>query len=263
MSLVYIMYNSRTCVTGRALFDQLKSKRLRGFSFRRCNANPPRSTPDFVIRWGNSLHDVPESTTELNSKECLRNTTDKKKMLNILSEADGVRIPDTAFNNGNITEFSAAASELRDSNGCFFVRDQNDHVRYDSSVRSTDKYVTRNVNKTHEYRIHVFNGRTVGVYEKVPEDSSVMIFKNENSSFNRLDQASRTQMDFIRGARPMARAAVESLGLLFGGVDVLKLPDGTFVVTEVNSSPALNGPNLERFADMLQEYLTSLSSSDE
>lgn len=263
MSLVYLMYNPRTSVTGRALFEELKSRNTSGINLRRCNKRPPSSSPDYLIRWGNSLHDVGPNTVELNTQESVRNTTNKAAMLAILSEAEGVRIPDTAFNSGDISEFSASASGLRDSNGQFFVRDHNDHVRYDSRVRSTDKYVTRNVNKTQEYRIHVFNGNTVGVYEKIPEDSSVMIYKNENSTFRRLDQASRTDMESIRGARPMARAAVESLGLLFGGVDVLRTPDGQFVVTEVNTSPALNGPNLARFADTLLNYLTSLSSGEE
>ena len=54
----------------------------------------------------------------------------------------------------------------------------------------------------------------------------------------------------------MARAAVEALGLIHGGVDIVKDAAGNWFILEVNSSPALNEPNLERWGPAISEYLS-------
>lgn len=255
MKLVYLMYNRRTCVTGKALFDELTSRNINGFYFRRCNANPPRQHPDVVLRWGNSLHEVPRESVEMNNREAIANTTDKLRMLQILAETEGVEVP----------PFATSSPYPADENSNVFIRDRNDHVRYGNvaTVNATDKYAMRPIEKVREFRVHVFQGRTIGIYEKIPNDPSVKIYKNETCDFRRVDQSSRDAMEGLRGMRPMARAAVEALGLLFGGVDVLLDARGNFYVTEVNSSPALNEPNLKRWGDSIEEYLTSLDQQGE
>lgn len=251
--IIYIMYNSRSCVTGRALFQSLKALNLPNVTFRFCNANPPQRTPHAVIRWGNSIHDVANSVIELNSKEALQNTTDKAKMLRLLQDADGVRIPAVAFGPNLST---TAVGGLTDESGNMYIRNSSDHVRYGSDLRGTDKYALQPISKTNEYRVHIFNGQTIGIYEKIPHDRSVKIYKDANCDFRRIDMGTETNRTYLRGVRPMAKAAVEALGLLFGGVDVLRGPDGQFYITEVNSAPALNEPNVERWTEAFREYLT-------
>ena len=178
-------------------------------------------------------------------------------MIQSLSQKDGVRVPEIALNR-------LQASQIADDEGKVFIRDRNDHVRYDdaSTFRADDKYALRPINKQREFRVHVFNGRTLGIYEKIPESSTVKIYKNDNCTFRRLDQSSNEAMSGLKGndtrigLRPMAKDAVEALGLLFGGVDVLMGEDGQFYINEVNTSPGLNTENLSRWAREINSYLT-------
>jgi len=51
------------------------------------------------------------------------------------------------------------------------------------------------------------------------------------------------------------KAAVKALGLVYGGVDVAIGRDGTAYVLEVNSAPALNEPNMDRWAILFKNYI--------
>lgn len=258
MKTIYVMYNKRTCVTGKALFDELSTRNWNGrLTWRRCNVQSPRLDPDFILRWGNSLLPAPANTVELNTREAVANTTDKQKMLKLLAAVPEITIPTVCFFD---THGHSAAETIVDSDGNVYIRDNNDHIRYArvNTLRVTDKYALRPIEKQREFRVHVFNGNTIGIYEKIPNDPSVKIYKNDTCTFRRVDQADRDVMNGLRGMRPMANAAVSTLGLLFGGVDVLMDANGNFFVTEVNSSPALNEPNIVRWGDCIQDYVTSL-----
>mgnify|MGYP006174668855 FL=1 len=65
----------------------------------------------------------------------------------------------------------------------------------------------------------------------------------------------RNNLEQLRGVRPQAVAAVNSLGLLFGGVDVIIARDGRIYVNEVNSAPSLNSLNLNRFKEAILNHI--------
>lgn len=142
----YIIYNKRSCVTGKALFDALvedASTHNLPVAWRRSNVTGPKRVPESVIRWGSSLHEVDEGNIPvLNRQEAVRNTADKLHMIQSLSQHDGVRVPDIALNR-------LQASQIADDEGKVFIRDRNDHVRYDdaSTFRADDKYALRPINK--------------------------------------------------------------------------------------------------------------------
>jgi hypothetical protein len=255
---LYIAYNKRTCVTGKALFDSLRSKEFTpNISIRR-TMTEPRATPDIVLRWGNSLTQLPENCVEINSQRALQLTADKAAMIRTLDDHEGVNVPSFALTREE-------AAQITDTEGKVFIRDRNDHVRYDfaSNFKTSDKYALTPVEKVHEYRVHIFDGRTIGVYEKIPHDPSVKIYKNDTCDFVRIDQSGEGQRSRIKGIRPMSRAAVESLGLVFGGVDVLVDANNNKFITEVNSAPALNGPNLDRWANSIRDYVNSINTRGE
>jgi len=52
--------------------------------------------------------------------------------------------------------------------------------------------------------------------------------------------------------------AVNSLGLLFGGVDLLRDKDQNVYVSEVNSAPALNSTNINRYVDKITDYINAM-----
>lgn len=124
----------------------------------------------------------------------------------------------------------------------------------DTDVIGAPMY-TRNYPKTHEFRVHVFNGQVIDFVEKkakldangnaaavrdrlVRNHDNGWVFAHDNLSPD------------LEGRRAIERVAVDSvraLGLLFGGVDILAiLNEGphprtlkSAVVCEVNTAPGL------------------------
>ena len=240
MKTLYISYCNNSSTTGRALFETLKARNLEGVSVRRCNGKQPAKRPDVLIRWGAATVDTPAGAVELNSREAVRRASVKREMMETLSQDPNVPTPVVHFDTANGYEG--------------FCRNADNVVEFRRSRRG-DKYVTERVDRQREFRVHVFNGKTVGVYEKVPQNANELILKDHNSDFRRLDQANKALMRPINGVRPAAVAAVNALGLLFGGVDVLLDRNGNAFVTEVNSAPGLNEPNLDRFTDLFLDYI--------
>lgn len=243
----YILYNRRTCVTGKQLFDWLKSND-EGWMRKSSDRYPWRGPVEATIVWGNSLIPPPEGSVVLNANSS--NASDKATMASMISSLMPPLIP---------------LSGLDES--CY-IRDRNDHVRYDNTVMSGDKYATKAIYKDKEWRVHVIGQRVVGVYEKIPNDGDLgLIRKDENCRFVRIDMSDPNKRAEVRGVRPIAKEAVKVLGLDFGGVDVIRdASNGNLYVNEVNSAPALNTPNIERWGrilvDMVGEKL-SLSSGRE
>jgi hypothetical protein len=204
--------------------------------------------PDWVILWGNSYVDIPEGARVINPKQAVINTANKGEMARILTDAEGVRFPDVSF---NPNEFNSVADE----NGNVFIRSGENVVRYCNSgrIRQGDQYATKPINKVREYRVHVFNDKTLGVYQKEPNNPEEKIYKSHNCRFRRVNI--EVEIDLIRGVRPMARAAVRALGLVYGGVDVLVTQDSSIYVNEVNSSPSLNSPNTIRWANEFINFI--------
>jgi hypothetical protein len=253
MRRAYIAYNRRSSTTGRQLFEHFKSNSLAGKSWRH-TTNTPRTTDnvDVFVRWGNSYTPVIEGAVELNTQEAVACATDKAVMMRRLQATEGVSTPIVYYPPVSLSHN-------------MFVRDRNDHVCVKGHLSSSDKYAMEPIEKVREFRIHIFNDKTLGVYEKVPHDGmdTFSILKDHNSRFQRLDMALNTNKNDLRGARPMAKAAVKGLGLLFGGVDIVKDNNNNWFVLEVNSSPALNTENIVRWGNAINEYIESPSNTTE
>lgn len=242
MDTAYISYSKRSSTTGRELFKLLKANKTGGFNWRRCNKKEPTKSYKVMLRWGNSLSERKENSLELNDINDSISAINKLKMAKAFV-GKGVKIPTISFNeDGEISTLS-------------YIRGKEGTVRLGDSFFESDLYATEMVDKDIELRIHIFNGRTIGVYEKIPNEDSDLILKDNNSTFRRLDMSIDENKDRIKGARPLAVKAVESLGMLFGGVDIIKSTSGEWYALEVNSSPALNTPNVERYVNEIEKYL--------
>ena len=250
----YIYYNRRSCATGRALFEALKAARLGGLNWRHTTGNP-RITSDvkWIIRWGNSTSPSIEGAKEINLAENIAMATDKLTMIRELAESPDVNIPAWV-------DYEDMMYLPQDTT--WYVRDRNDHVEQRNYWVTGDKYATAEVHKAREFRVHIFENTTVGVYEKIPNDGVYdgKLLKDHNSTFRRVDMSS-VPPELI-GLRPIAKAAVKTLGLVHGGVDVVKDKEGTFKVLEVNSAPGLNDPNLERWLASFAGYMEEHSHSE-
>jgi len=238
-----IAYTKRGCLTGKKLRVVLNAMRKRTDRRAKC---------DLFIRWGstepfNNLR----YKKELNSLEAVQNTVNKLKMLEILRDAG---IKTLEFNNVPDT-----MAELFDNSGNFYIRNRNGIVRYGNDFnQTTDLYYSRPIKyKRREYRVHVFENKVLGAYEKVPlvpgAENRPKLFKADTCKFVRCN----LELEGCRvnaQAREMCVEAVQSLGLTFGGVDLIRDKSGNFTVCEVNSAPGLNGMNVGRWVEAIQEY---------
>jgi glutathione synthase/RimK-type ligase-like ATP-grasp enzyme len=98
-------------------------------------------------------------------------------------------------------------------------------------------------NAPHEYRVHVFNGKSIRISEKA-------FFGREGNHRLYTTIKPTGQIDHVRSA---AKLAVEALGLDFGAVDILANDENCWVL-EVNSAPSLGGSMPQLYAQAFEEY---------
>ncbi len=87
-----------------------------------------------------------------------------------------------------------------------------------------------------EWRIHIFQGRSIGRGLKVQtgESTRVQPVRNRNNGWTL-----RHDVEPSHDVRLTASRAVQSINYNFGAVDLIELKDSRIVVLEVNSAPAL------------------------
>lgn len=248
-----ILYSNKSSKTGKDLLQKFKTISPRAFR-KRTNK---KYKADLVLRWG-STEEFPRLTSkvELNSLEATRNASDKLQMMKLLTR-NGIKTPDILFNpNRQIPveaqEYLTSIEDFKNEEGKFYVRGANQEVRYTDTVKVGDLYISKPIeNKRREYRVHVFDGKILEIYEKVPQEENVRLFKAHNCRFERRNPENcRLSLE----DQEMCIRAVNALGLVFGGVDLLRNKDQECFVSEVNSAPALNSLNIERYFVKIMEY---------
>lgn len=258
MSLV-LCYTKTGCVTGFSLYKKLKE--TLGRQVRRLRVGESTSRPsDFVIRLGNKNSIIPEKPNAivLNSAASVSNASNKSTMVRLLQAADGVNTLSVCFIRGG--ELPANLDEFKDADGFMFIRGAGGKVRYDNELKLGDTYVSKPLaKKKREYRVHVFNGRVMAAYEKVPQEEGVRIFNNKTCRFSRVrPELEGCRLDSL--GIDMAIKSVQALGLDLAGVDLCYTGSGDnkkWYVIEVNSSPGLNSVNIAEYA---REIVTMYNS---
>jgi hypothetical protein len=144
-----------------------------------------------------------------------------------------------------------------DRSGNYYIRSNLGVVRYGNDFGVNDSYVTSPIPyKRREYRVHVFCGKVIGIYEKIPNidgaENRPKLFKSDTCKFVRCDLA-LSRVD--QAAQEICIASVQALGLDFGGVDLIRNKNGEFFVCEVNSSPGLNSQMIEKYKREINELL--------
>lgn len=245
-----ILYSGRSSKTGKDLLNKFKPLSSKAF---RKRTNRKLKT-DVILRWGSTeIFTKLQSKLELNSLQAVENASNKLKMMQILV---GANIPTAEILFSPSSQNDETLDNFRDDNGAFYIRGSNHEVRYDDTVTSRDLYVSKPIlNKRREYRVHVFNGEVIAIYEKVPNEEGIKLFKSHNCSFQlrNIENCRLTKDD-----QQVCINAVNSLGLLFGGVDLIRDKDKKVFVSEVNSAPSLNGTNIDRYVQKINEYINAM-----
>lgn len=230
-----ICYSDKSSVTGKALREKFDALRKR---------TDKRSKCDVFLRWGSTERFTRiKAKLELNTFEAVAKTANKLRMIQILSEA-GIPVP----------AFFTEGTPVTDATGNCYIRNKYGVVRYGNDFGVNDLYATTPVlNKRREYRVHVFNGKVIGIYEKVPMgDTRPLLFKSDTCNFVRCNPEN-CRLSIAN--QETCISAVRALGLLFGGVDIIRDKNQNIFICEVNSAPGLNTPMLNRYSQEINAYV--------
>ena len=243
-----LLYSGRSSKTGRDLVNKFKPLAKKVFR----KTTNKRLKTDVVLRWGSTeTFDRLSTRLELNTLDAVTNASNKLLMMQNLVGAN-IKTPNIKFDLNNTENLD----EFRDRSGNFYVRGANDQVRYTNTLQTGDKYVSTPIkDKKREYRVHVFNGEVIALYEKIPNEEGIKLFKSFNCHFE-LKDASNCLLTLVDQQKCID--AVNALGLLFGGVDMVRSKGKNTYVIEVNSAPALNSTNIDRYVDKITDYVNAM-----
>lgn len=211
-----------------------------------------------VLNWGHSnpLFNTTGATI-LNSPSAVAVASNKLKAL-VKMKAEGVNVPDFT------TDINVARTWIEEERivlcrtllransgkGIVIAKELDDLV-------SAPLYV-KYVRKEKEYRLHVFRGQVIDVIEKRRRSGF-----QENNNYSKYIRSCDAGWVFCRDnvtvsedARAQALAAVSTLGLDFGAVDiVINKKDNKAVVLEVNTAPGLTGTTVTRYKDAISAWM--------
>lgn len=224
----YILYCDNSSVTGRELKRQLN---ING------GTNGPEQKPQRIIRWGNRAEVRFQAAVAggvLNKKNALNDASNKGRCLELLTNA-GISTPPaaTAFNGDLLvgrTETHIGGS------GFYLITSQRD---FELAGRLGCTHFMSYIPCQREYRVHVFKGTILGAAEKLMATDGTctsLHIRNSGSGwkfrYNNIDRIPRE-------VERIAVEAVNSVGLDFGAVDVLKSINNNLYVLEINTAPGL------------------------
>jgi glutathione synthase/RimK-type ligase-like ATP-grasp enzyme len=224
----------------------------------------PQAT-DMVVNWGNST--IPKwnpANTEVFLNECAAIALASNK-INAFRALDAADVPTLYWT----TNEDVAREWLKDGDNVFARSVVQGHggkgitvISGDDDIPADTKFFTKHAVNKNEYRVHVFNGEVIDVVQKRRMNKDTLeergitvneIVRNHDNGwvFARQDVQRKTVVD------EASVAAIKALGLDFGAVDVVYLPNGKACVLEVNTAPGLEGTTLENYINAFRRYYES------
>jgi hypothetical protein len=114
------------------------------------------------------------------------------------------------------------------------------------------KVFGRNPQHVTEYRVHVVGGQVIDFVQKKRSRSYEGRPDPYIRSYSKGWIFARTGVDLPQLVDEASTAAVRSLGLDFGAVDIGADRDGNVCVYEINTAPGIEGTTIGRYADALK-----------
>jgi len=127
------------------------------------------------------------------------------------------------------------------------------HVLFNNRLAEGEYYINEFIDKKHEYRVFVVQGRVVCVAKKTPgnpDDVAWNVAKGGRFDNVRWD-------DWDLRAVKIAIQAFNLSGLDFGGVDVMVEGEGDPYVLEINSAPSLTSPYRQECMAKAFDYIVA------
>lgn len=251
-SSVAVLYHAATRTTGPRLADYLG---VDGYE----NASN-LSDHDSIIRWGSreSITNRLYFDQTIQSREAIRNASQKYDALQTFQEHN-IPAPDTVRSRNNVGRVDDDSTDLSYP---VLARDDSHSQGTDIELilQGRDAYLISDADHyvdyipvDLEYRMHVVDGEVIKVHEKRLRHEAEMSpphIRNSGNGWVFLDPRDPEP------AHDIAIDAVESLGLDYGAVDVIREEwTSDEYVLEVNSAPTLDEANLERYGDAFADML--------
>ena len=227
-----------------------------------CNYKPTVKVPDgaIILNYGRSEWPIwaedaiARGCTFLNVPDAVANSVDKLKTLELLSTNNTPCLETTS-------SFEEAHSWLEEQQDVIVRHILNgkqgkgvELVKHTSSIEALPHapLYTKFYDKTHEFRVHVFNGKVIDYVQKKRMGSK----KLEERGLEQVDELARNHKrgwvfahkDIIMDdtIKQLGIDTAKVLGLDYAGVDILaKVEDGVVldaVVCESNSAPGMSSP---------------------
>lgn len=117
---------------------------------------------------------------------------------------------------------------------------------------ATPEYWVKKETITDEVRIHSFNGKSIRAGSKKPRAGVTP--HAWVRSYDGGWSISYDGFESTEAQRKLAHKAVKALGLNFGGVDLGKKADGTWIVLEVNRAPGLENNTVSTYATVIRQW---------
>lgn len=241
MTYNYVLYCGPGHVTGKKIAHYLGIENY--------GKNDPGDRVDQLLRWGSSkrIDYIPEEQT-INLRRAISTATDKVETLENLERA-GVPIPNYSTEHSDL-DYPMLARDSSGMQGRDIVPivQQQDFDARGISAEFYTEYIPTKL----EYRVHVVGGEIVKTSQKVlkEEEDYDPFIRNYETGYRFVNP--RTRHPGIQ----QAVAAVNSLDLDFGAVDMVIGEDDRPYVLEVNTAPSLQEDvSLEAYGDKLAEML--------
>lgn len=227
-----------------------------------------------IINWGSTKemagYNRPMQQALLNHGGAVRTATSKLKTLTILKEASIPALEATreaSVAKQWLAEGTLVLARKDGLSGGQGITKLESGTQYFNQKGQVHDFFVKYWKKTHEYRVHVFNGQVIDIQQKRRRTEwtgnyDPMIRNFDNGWVFCHDNLRGTQAE-LATIGTTACSAVDALGLDFGAVDVLARfkENGALskhVVCEINTAPGLEGQTLDKYVQAIRGYLNGI-----
>jgi glutathione synthase/RimK-type ligase-like ATP-grasp enzyme len=234
MSIAVICTNV-SCDSAKLLATAIKGKFFNGQNVTKKNFE----SFDHVFKYGFSPK-IKANNVFNTSKATLR-AINKIDTLDLLKD-DGIAIEyttkiNTALQWIEIGHIVVARNEIKGANGAGL-----DYCYNANDVRSTPaKFWTKYIPHTHEFRVNVWRGKVVSIYDKIQ-------LNNGKFKFN-LWQGQEEHPQLVN----IAKIVYKKIKLDWCGIDIIRDETGKLFVLEVNSAPVLYPFTIKKLANEIKK----------
>ena len=121
------------------------------------------------------------------------------------------------------------------------------------AARLGREYLVSYIPTNREYRVHIFNNKSIKVSEKISIDDKPRKPWLRNHQNGYTFRIPKTKLN--DATRAVCKKAVKVLGLTFGAVDVIISDSGEIFVLEINTGPGLIKSGIRKYSNHLAKKL--------